>query len=79
MHQNFEMYFPSCHDLFMNLSWFAWNPITGLFESEAEVWKAEVWEPLIEVSYICLILWNDNNINKCILYSYRQTQLLKNG
>ena len=58
----------------MNLSWFAWNPITGLFESEDEV-----WEPLIKVSYIYLILWNDNNINKCILYSYKQTQLLKNG
>ena len=39
--------FHSCHDLFKNMSGFAWNPITGLFEVEDEV-----WEPLIEVSYI---------------------------
>ena len=39
--------FHSCHDLFKNISGFAWNPITGLFEAEDEV-----WEPLIEVSYI---------------------------
>ena len=39
--------FHSCYDLFKNMSGFAWNPITELFEAEDEV-----WEPLIEVSYI---------------------------
>ena len=39
--------FHSCHDLFKNMSGFAWNPIIGLFET-----GDEVWEPLIEVSYI---------------------------
>ncbi|KAL0005297.1 hypothetical protein SO802_012858 [Lithocarpus litseifolius] len=37
--------FNSCHDLFKNMSGFAWNPITGLFEVEDEV-----WEPLIEAN-----------------------------
>ena len=48
--------FHSCHDLFKNMSGFAWNPITGLFEAEDEV-----WEPLIEVSYIYF------DIMKCFL------------
>ena len=48
--------FNSCHDLFKNMSGFAWNPITGLFEAEDEV-----WEPLIEVSYIYF------DIMKCFL------------
>ena len=39
--------FHSCHDLFKNMSGFAWNLITGLFKAENEV-----WEPLIDVSYI---------------------------
>ena len=39
--------FHSCHDLFKNMSGFAWNPVIGLFET-----GDEVWEPLIEVSYI---------------------------
>ncbi|KAL4632963.1 hypothetical protein ACB092_04G087800 [Castanea dentata] len=28
--------FHSCHDLFKNMSGFAWNPLTGLFEAEDE-------------------------------------------
>ena len=39
--------FHSCHDIFKNMSGFAWNPITRLFKAENEV-----WEPLIDVSYI---------------------------
>ena len=50
--------FHSCHDLFKNLSGFAWNPINGLFEAEVEV-----WEPLIEVSYIYF------DIEKCFFKS----------
>ena len=41
---------------FKNTSGFAWNPISGLFEAEDEV-----WEPLIEVSYIYF------DIMKCFL------------
>ncbi|KAL4606455.1 hypothetical protein ACB092_09G104300 [Castanea dentata] len=37
--------FHSCHDIFKTMSGFAWNPITGLFEVEDEV-----WEPLIEAN-----------------------------
>ncbi|XP_030951976.1 uncharacterized protein LOC115975362 isoform X2 [Quercus lobata] len=37
--------FHSCYDLFKNMSGFAWNPITALFEAEDEV-----WEPLIEAN-----------------------------
>ena len=48
--------FHSCHDIFKNISGFAWNPITGLFEV-----KDEVWEPLIEISYIYF------HIVKCFL------------
>ena len=48
--------FNSYHDLFKNMSRYAWNPITRLFEAEDEV-----WEPLIEVSYIYF------DIIKCFL------------
>lgn len=37
--------FHSCYDLFMNMSGFAQNPITSLFEAQDEVWK-----PLIEAN-----------------------------
>ena len=70
---------------------YSWiEPITELFEVEDEV-----YEPLIEVSYIyfdivkcffrsswyilLVLCCNNNNTNKCVLYSYRQTQMLKNG
>ena len=43
MKSNFNV----CHDMFKNLSGFAWNSTTKMFEVEPEVWSA-----LIEVSFI---------------------------
>ena len=43
MKSNFNV----CHDMFEDLSGFAWNSMTKMFEVEHEVWSA-----LIEVSFI---------------------------
>ena len=43
--------FNVCHDLFKNLSGFAWNPVFKLFRVENEVWRA-----LIEVLFLIKVL-----------------------